>query len=319
MTSRLQLTVCGWTLAFVVIFPQKSDAWNLAGHMLSGMIAYQILQRESPATIPAVRSILEKNPWYESRWKAQLDKLPESDRDEMLFMLATRWADDVRTKDRPQSHPLWHHISLPFKPVGEPDWVRTEPPQSENIVSAMTKNEGIALNGTDPETRAIALTWLFHLSGDIHEPLHTISLFTTEYPNGDRGGNRMCVRAAVDRPALKFHKVWDRVVTTSRNAHPLRNLAIELREKFPRKTLTELASTQPDEWAKESFEIAKSVAYQNGKFQGTPRGERKDCHEVTDAAVLPNGYLGTARVIADRRIMLAGNRLAALLKSLLKH
>ena len=53
-------------------------AWNIPGHMLSGAIAYQILQRENPSTIPTVRSILEKNPWYETRWKSQLEKLPGS-------------------------------------------------------------------------------------------------------------------------------------------------------------------------------------------------------------------------------------------------
>jgi len=30
-------------------------AWNILGHMLSDAIAYQNLQRENPATIPAVR------------------------------------------------------------------------------------------------------------------------------------------------------------------------------------------------------------------------------------------------------------------------
>jgi len=45
----------------------------------------------------------------------------------------------------------------------------------------MVKNE------TDPERRAIALAWLFHLVGDIHQSLHTVQLFTVEYPKGDRG------------------------------------------------------------------------------------------------------------------------------------
>ena len=83
-------------------------AWNIPGHMLSGAIAYQILQRENPSTIIIVRSVLEKNRWYETRWKAQLEKLPEPERDEMLFMLAARWADDIRTQDKAESHLAWH-------------------------------------------------------------------------------------------------------------------------------------------------------------------------------------------------------------------
>jgi hypothetical protein len=43
---------------------------------------------EKPTMIPKIRSVLEKNPWYETRWKAQLEKLQIQKQDEMLFMLA---------------------------------------------------------------------------------------------------------------------------------------------------------------------------------------------------------------------------------------
>src|ERR1041384_970874 len=111
----------------------NSSAWNIPGHMLSAAIAYQILQRENPSTIPTVRSILEKNPWYESRWKSQLEKLPDTERDEMLFMLAARWADDIRTQDKHQSHLPWHNIDFPFKPEGEPASIQVVEPPHESI------------------------------------------------------------------------------------------------------------------------------------------------------------------------------------------
>ena len=59
-------------------------------------------------------------------------------------------------------------------------------------------------------------------------------------------------------------------------------------------------------WAKESFEIATKFAYQNGALRGIPKGQRKDCREVADAAVLPEDYPATARAIEDRRMILAG-------------
>jgi hypothetical protein len=64
-------------------------------------------------------------------------------------------------------------------------------------------------------------------------------------------------------------------------------VAIELTNRFPRTALTELAAADPEVWAKESFEIATKIAYQNGALRGTPKGQRKECREVTDAAVLP--------------------------------
>ena len=62
-----------------------------------------------------------------------------------------------------------------------------------------------------------------------------------------------------------------------------------------------------------SFEIATKIAYRNGGLIGSPRGGNKDCRDVQAAPVLPVGYVVSARRIADRRIILAGYRLADLL------
>jgi len=91
-------------------------------------------------------------------------------------------------------------------------------------------------------------------------------------------------------------------------------MATELRNRFPRAGLTELAATKPELWAKESFEIATKIGYQNGALRGTPRGKLRDCREVIDAAVLSVGYAATARKIADRRMALSGYRLAGFLE-----
>ena len=99
----------------------------------------------------------------------------------------------------------------------------------------------------------------------------------------------------------------------------LRNIAVELRNRFPRESLSELTSTDPQAWAKESFDIAAKIAYQNGALRGTPKGQRTDCREVRDAAVLPAGYARVvARKIADRRMMLARYHLASLLAFLVR-
>ncbi len=72
-------------------------------------------------------------------------------------------------------------------------------------------------------------------------------------------------------------------------------------------------STDFESWAKESFEIAAKIAYRNGGQIGVPRGGATDCAMVAAAPALPVGYVVNASRIADRRIMLAGYRLADLL------
>jgi hypothetical protein len=282
--------------------------------MLSGAIAYQILQREKPETVSVVRALLEKNPWYEKQWRGQLEKLPEADRDEYLFMLAARWADDIRRRDPADSHPPWHNVRWPFKPHGEPVSLTLPPTPPENILKAIADNQRLTVAATDLVRKAVALTWIFHLTGDIHQPLHTSSLITQDYPTGDRGGNAVCIRVSQDRAPLDLHKFWDDLLISSNNRVTLKNLATELRSRFPRSSLPELEITSPQSWAKESFEIAVKIAYQNGAFRGTPKGQQKECREVANAQVLPTGYVTIAKRIAERRIMLAGYRLVELLE-----
>ena len=106
--------------------------------------------------------------------------------------------------------------------------------------------------------------------------------------------------------------------TSSSNLTRLRNEATALRnrQEFQRSRLTELANTDFESWAKESFEIAAKIAYLNGKLRGTPRGGNKDCRDVEAAPLPPVGYVVSASRIADRRIVLAGCRLADLLSGL---
>jgi hypothetical protein len=179
----------------------------------------------------------------------------------------------------------------------------------------MAENESVVKNENDAEQKAIALAWLFHLLGDIHQPLHTAQLFTVDYPKGDRGGNEICVRVTQAGQPMDLHRFWDGVITSSQNLTRLRNEATTLRnrQEFQRSQFTELGSTGFESWAKESFEIATKIAYQNGRRIGIPRGGNMDCAMVAAASVLPGGYVVSARRIADRRMILSGYRLADLL------
>jgi hypothetical protein len=77
-----------------------ASAWNIPGHMLSGIIAYQVLQQENPQTIDKVTAVLDKHPWYANQWQARLQDVPVADHGLLLFMQAARWADDIRMRDK---------------------------------------------------------------------------------------------------------------------------------------------------------------------------------------------------------------------------
>jgi hypothetical protein len=164
----------------------------------------------------------------------------------LLFMLAARWADDIRTKERAHNRGQWHYINWPFRP--ERESVQTKPPEKVNILTGIAENQRIVRQAIEPDKRAIALAWLFHLIGDLHQPLHTVQLFTREYPNGDRGGNEVCVRIAPGRAAIDLHRLWDGLITSTNNVGQLSKIATELHAKFSRVALRELDSTKAEAW-----------------------------------------------------------------------
>jgi hypothetical protein len=87
-------------------------------------------------------------------------------------------------RDKAQNRPPWHYVNLPFKPEGQPDSIQIREPEPVNILTALAENESVVKNGNDPERKAIALAWLFHLVGDIHQPLHTVQLFSVRISQG---------------------------------------------------------------------------------------------------------------------------------------
>jgi S1/P1 Nuclease len=241
--------------------------------MLSGIIAYQVLQKESPQTINKVTAVLEKHHWHGNQWQARLQDVPVADHGLVLFMQAARWPDDIRRTDKHYHRARWHYTNWPFKPEGQPGTVQIREPESVNILTAMAENDSVVKNGNDPERRSIALTWLFHLVGDIHQPLHTAQLFTIVYPKGDRGGNEICAKVTQERQPMNLHRFWDGVITPSSNLTRLRNEATALRnrQEFQRVQLTEFANTDFESWAKESLEIATKIACGNGGRIGIPK------------------------------------------------
>jgi hypothetical protein len=102
-----------------------------------------------------------------------------------------------------------------------------------------------------------------------------VQLFSREYPTGDRGGGDFCVRVAQDRAPLSLHRLWDGLITSSNNTRTLRNIAIELQNRFSKASLSELTVTEPEAWAKESFEIATKIATKMARFEGRPKGSGK--------------------------------------------
>jgi hypothetical protein len=284
-------------------------AWSRAGHMVSGAIAYASLKQDRPDVLARVVQILKAHPQFSGAWAKRLDDAPDGDRDLMLFMLAARWPDDIRD-DSTYHHSRWHYINVPIKPPGQPDSVRPAPPDADNILRAFEINRSIVADSfSSDEQKAVALCWIFHLVGDGHQPLHSVSLFTTQFPRGDRGGNSFRIRVRpTSTSVINLHKFWDDLIIGSDNPRGTRNRATELRlrPEFARHRLPELKEKRFDAWVtQEGVQLARDVVYRNGELAGS--------NDLANAPTLPEDYIAQAKSVGERRVVLAGYRLADVL------
>ena len=276
--------------------------------MAMGAIAYDDLQRVAPATAARVVAILRRHPHYESRWKLQLTGMSAQDQERFLFMLAARWPDDIRG-DKAFDHPLWHYIDYPYKPPGQPTSVSVLPPERENLVEAFERNVAVVRSAGADDQKAVALCWIFHLMGDAHQPLHAAMLFTTQFPAGDRGGNLFYIKATpASSETQNLHAYWDNILFTDDRYNAVREGAAALAAAYPRRSLDELAETHFETWVKkESFDLAVSTAYRQGKLQA---GVDRD-----HGSPLPEDYEAAAKRVAERRVTLSAYRLADFLRN----
>jgi hypothetical protein len=286
---------------------RPAAAWNKAGHMVSGAFAYSALKEKDPEALARVIEILEAHPQYESRWSDILDHASERQQDQVLFMLAARWPDDVRETD--EDRPTQHYVNKPIV-IGD----ATPPDSVGGDIEVAFRSALHTLrdaNKSDAE-KAVALCWLFHLTGDIHQPLHAATLIRSDFPEGDRGGTRFYVKKSQSSAPLSLHQLWDGIILGSESQQAVRNESIKLRTAYSRDSLSaELGSGFTDtdfaKWIDESLNAAKK-GYNDGTLKGgTTKGKAK---------TLPNNYTTEALPVAEKRMALAGYRLADILDSL---
>ncbi|MCC5599737.1 S1/P1 nuclease [Nostoc favosum] len=299
-------------LSAMFLCQQPAYAWNKAGHMVSGAIAYSELKQSNQQTIDRIVAILREHPEFskfEQQWNSlKKSSIPSQNENLYLFMWAARWPDDARDNQK-FNHQTWHYINFPYEPGSSSNLTATEKAGEENILYAFKKNISIVQSNASNSEKAVAICWLFHLVGDVHQPLHTTKLITSQYPEGDSGGNLFYIRVNQDSQTISLHKFWDGLILGSENFQTVRNTAIRLRNTYQRRKIPKLAETQFDNWAKvESFNLAKQQAYLNGRLSGST--------DKNDGKLLPSNYAASNKPIAERQMSLAGYRLADLLNKL---
>jgi len=168
------------TVLFFLFVYTTAHGWNARGHMIVAAIAYQELDKDQRQSII---DLLTNHPEYERKWKSDYQHLDNDiELGLYLFMRAGVWPDNIRSNKHPDNHlnaPKWHYMNyeLRFPYKGE-----LKVTDQDNVLQAIEINLRVFKSASaSKQEKAVALCWLIHLVGDIHQPLHTVSLFSEQF------------------------------------------------------------------------------------------------------------------------------------------
>lgn len=293
-----------WIGAGLVVSQPRLFAWDGAGHML---IAAEAFRQLSPELQAQAIEVLKAHPDYDE-WIKSYHPNRMISRGAYVFMRASMWPDEIRRSGSPYDHPEWHFIDYPLRPPSFP-FEADQQPTNDVLFGIARCEKTLSDTNADPELRAVCLSFLIHLIGDMHQPLHCCSFFSAAYPNGDRGGNDFYVQR--DGQGARLHGIWDGLLGTVPNPRAEWDFSLKIDAKYPRGSLPELAKdTTPKDWSLESRRLAIEDGYLNGDLKGSTN--------PATASALPPGYVTTAERVSERQGALAGYRLADEIREYLK-
>jgi hypothetical protein len=282
-----------------------AQAWTRPGHMVTAAIAYDEIARRHPELLDQLGALLDAHP-DRGPFQVAMGRSTGPERTRRMFLECARWPDDARLTA--YDHPTWHG-ALSTVSAGKGNAQSAEGRTVGEAFEAFALNfKQLSDTSASPGERALALCWVLHLAGDIHQPLHTAQLVSRDYPQGDHGGGLEYVRDPVDGSPITLHWLWDDSVNRSGEVSAVDGKAAELTSRFPRASLGELrlptAADQFPQWARnESYPLAVSIAY---------RADFPAAKSPEAAKPPPEAYWKQLQEITARRVAVAGYRMADL-------
>lgn len=302
--------------AFIFAFAFPASAWDDAGHKLTAYIAWQQM---SPQVREHAVKILLSAPEdsHLSALLLQNSRSKEANERE-FFMFASTWADIVRDRDFKNRFAKyhksdWHYADTFWRGAdGKVEILNDfEEPTGKAVERLFAFDKVLRDASASDADKAIALAWILHLGGDIHQPLHTSARVSETEPKGDQGGNLFLLTPA-DTPResrVNLHWFWDSII--GRNV-PRKNdacdseylpaIAQDIMKKYPpSKMQNQLKPGKFDEWQQESFQVASTKLFPATLTRGEMPSEK---------------YKKQAFEIAQQQIALAGYRLGEMLNQI---
>jgi hypothetical protein len=280
-------------LIWIAALPTPAGAWGYEGHRIVATIARGYLR-------PDVAQ--------------QIDALLAADTDTLVahnMVEAATWADTYRQSHRETSD--WHFVDLElakpdmtsacfgFPPPAQPV---SAGPEKDCIVDRTNLFLAELKNPSTPQAeKIIALKFVLHFIGDLHQPLHVSD-------DQNHGGN--CVRLDLGGPrSTTLHSFWDTGLIEAGFGKDPQAVAASLAAQITPAERKAWEAGDPTAWAMESFGVAKASVYTIGSKPG--------CDADAAPISLPAGYEDQSKTVVAAQLKKAGVRLAWVLNRSLSH
>jgi hypothetical protein len=284
------VAACG-VLTLMAATPRTAAAWGDDGHKVVALIADHYLAPDVRNTVAALLA-------------QDTDPLTQHD----IASEAT-WADKYRNHHRETAQ--WHFVDIEIDnpdinaacfgraPLSSGTLASNGPPRACVLDKINQFVAELSAPHIDPEERLVALKFLLHFVGDMHQPLHSSD-------NHDKGGN--AVKVIVDgfphKARDELHAFWDTQFVDDQAASPT-DLAKQLLARITTDQKAQWEKGSIDDWAMEAYAIAKADTYGNPPLS-------------TDTVQhLNGGYVAQAEKDVALQLSRAGVRLAAMLNKAL--
>jgi hypothetical protein len=248
------------------------QAWNTLGHMVIAEIAYQQLT-------PKTRGKIE---YLVTQFNHEYPKITS-------FMELAYWPDTLRGQ-KIQVFARWHYID---QPISFDNTLTTKEVDTDNAVWAIDQIQNILKNNrANSYDRARFLAFFAHIVGDLHQPLHTVSLFSEKHSEGDKGGNLYSVWYNNKRTNL--HALWDKGVGAFDGYYSkvrAGELAEAIMSKYPLSFFGDkVYISEASTWASEGKETAKKSVYNTVENESISLEYEKKGKDLSEQAAALAGY-----------------------------
>ncbi|WP_379923446.1 S1/P1 nuclease [Erythrobacter sp. R86502] len=270
-------------MAMLALLPAPAHAWGFYAHRQTAAIAEANVTPEVRAKIRALLAHEKALGTPECPLKTLQD--------------AAVWADCVRGEGWRWGYTAaWHYRTAPICQTFNP---RANCSGGNCVTAQVNRAHRMLADERLPAPiRLEALAFLVHFTGDVHMPLHSGD-------HEDRGGNDREADYGI-RPGYNLHAIWDGPLAERAITDP----ADPVVRRYTPAERAELGGGNPDDWGRESWEIARSFVY--------PTAFDTDdvcAAPLAEKTVLSQDDIVRGVPIAKRRVQQAGVRIADLLAS----